>query len=83
MKNYIYTENWFSSEELTKILINISNINPSEEIHVLEIGSFEGRSTIWFLETLLQNKKSTITCVDPWLKARHRCPNCMASVHIF
>ena len=67
MKKYKYTENWLSSGELTEILINISNINPLEEMHILEIGSFEGRSTVWFLEKLLQNKKSTITCIDPWL----------------
>jgi len=62
MKNYKYTENWFSSEDLEQFL----PLNTQEELHILEIGSFEGKSTIWFLENLLQNPKSTITCIDPW-----------------
>lgn len=30
----------------------------------LEIGCFEGRSTVWFLENVLTAPSSTITCVD-------------------
>ena len=30
----------------------------------LEIGSFEGRSAIWFLDNILTHKSSKITCVD-------------------
>jgi predicted O-methyltransferase YrrM len=30
----------------------------------LEIGSFEGRSALWFLENILTHPDSTITCVD-------------------
>ncbi|WP_428666379.1 class I SAM-dependent methyltransferase [Runella sp.] len=33
-------------------------------VKFLEVGSFEGRSTIWFLENILTNPTSTITCVD-------------------
>jgi predicted O-methyltransferase YrrM len=62
MKNYIYTENWFSSDGLGVL----NNIDISKEIHMLEIGSFEGKSTVWYLENILKNPKSTITCVDPW-----------------
>ncbi len=39
-------------------------------VHFLEIGSYEGRSTTWFLEHALCHADSTITCVDlfqlPW-----------------
>tara|TARA_R110000803_G_C11859309_1_gene306941 strand:- start:65 stop:691 length:627 start_codon:yes stop_codon:yes gene_type:complete len=70
MKNYHYTENWFyprpllgsASEDLASNL----PVNDTQERHILEIGSFEGKSTIWFLENLLQNNNSTITCIDPW-----------------
>jgi predicted O-methyltransferase YrrM len=37
-----------------------------KEIHALEIGSYEGRSTCWILDNILTHKDSTITCVDPW-----------------
>ena len=64
MKNYKYTENWFSSQVgIDKIFtLNIEN-----ELHILEIGSFEGKSTVWFLD-ILSHPNSTITCIDPWTK---------------
>lgn len=34
--------------------------------NVLEIGSFEGRSTCWFLNHLLSDT-GTVTCIDPFL----------------
>jgi predicted O-methyltransferase YrrM len=35
-------------------------------VNVLEIGSYEGVSTVWFLSNVLNNDKSTIACVDTW-----------------
>jgi predicted O-methyltransferase YrrM len=62
MKNYKFTEEWFTNDGLSVL----NNLDPTKEIHILEIGCFEGKSTIWFLDNILQNDKSTITCVDPW-----------------
>lgn len=31
---------------------------------MLEVGSFEGRSAIWFLQNILIHPSSTVTCVD-------------------
>ncbi len=33
-------------------------------VHALEIGSYEGRSAVWFLENVLIHDTSTITCID-------------------
>jgi predicted O-methyltransferase YrrM len=63
MRNYIFTENWFTGDGLNVL----NEIDTTQELHILEIGSFEGKSTVWFLENILQNKKSSITCVDPWM----------------
>lgn len=63
MRNFTFTEDWFIEDGLTVL----NNMDTSNELHVLEIGSFEGKSTIWFLDNILQHQKSTITCVDPWL----------------
>lgn len=63
MKNYIFTENWFTDDGLWVL----NDLGGTKELHILEIGSFEGKSTVWFLENFLQNKNSTITCVDPWM----------------
>lgn len=32
---------------------------------LLEIGSFEGRSSVWFLQRVLTGEGATLTCVDP------------------
>lgn len=39
----------------------------SIETHALEIGSCEGRSSCFFVQNILAHKKSTLTCVDPWV----------------
>jgi len=63
MKQYNFTEDWFTLDGLHIV----EQVDYDKELHILEIGSFEGKSTIWFLENVLKNVKSTITCVDPWL----------------
>lgn len=62
-KNYKFTQNWFTMGDWEQFL----KVNPNDELHVLEIGSFEGRSTTWFIDNVLKNEKSTITCVDSWM----------------
>jgi predicted O-methyltransferase YrrM len=63
MKNYNFTQNWFTNNDLVQFL----PLQTQEEIHILEIGSFEGKSSVWFIENLLNNKNSTISCIDPWV----------------
>ena len=64
---YQFTTDWFGNFELQNDLIKTINLDPTNEINILEIGSYEGRSTVWFIETYLHNINSTITCIDPWL----------------
>lgn len=33
---------------------------------VLEVGSFEGRSAVWFLENLIDDPEARLVCVDPF-----------------
>ena len=63
---YKFTANWFGSEEQIEDLKSILP-DSNSELHLLEIGSYEGRSSVWFLDNLLTNKKSTLTCIDPWM----------------
>lgn len=35
-------------------------------LRMLEIGSFEGRSTMWFADKLKENHNSVLHCVDNW-----------------
>lgn len=62
-KNYKFTQNWFTMGDWEQFL----KVNPTDELHILEIGSFEGRSTTWFIDNVLKNQKSTITCIDSWM----------------
>ena len=60
---YIFTVDWFSRNipawtHYLKELKNKPNLN------FLEIGSFQGRSTVWLLENILTDDTSKITCID-------------------
>lgn len=58
----------FSADYVTYVepywLQYLGKLRGREQCHILEIGSYEGRSAIWFLEHLLTHATSTITCVD-------------------
>lgn len=63
-KSKDFTNEWFNSNiPLWEQFLSPLNGN---EIHALEIGSFEGRSAVWLLENVLTHPKSTITCVDSY-----------------
>lgn len=36
------------------------------KIKILEVGSFEGSSTVWFIENLVKNYNCELHCVDRW-----------------
>lgn len=55
----VFTVDWFSGYIPAWTRMFETNGKPT---NVLEIGSFEGRSTCW----LLENTDATITCVDTW-----------------
>jgi len=62
-KGYQFTQDWFSGnipvwEHYLKPFINLS------ELQVLEIGSWEGRSTCWLIDNIMTHESSRITCVD-------------------
>lgn len=37
------------------------------QVTALEIGTFEGRTAVWFLEEILTGDGAQLTCVDPWV----------------
>jgi GR25 family glycosyltransferase involved in LPS biosynthesis/predicted O-methyltransferase YrrM len=69
-KDFIFTNDWFvrniniSMKLLQDLYINLPILNP---ISILEIGSHEGRSTVWMLNNLCIHEDSTITSIDPYL----------------
>jgi len=42
----------------------LKHLKGKPNVHALEIGSFEGRSAIWFLENILIHHTSSITSID-------------------
>ena len=64
MSNYKFDNinaNW---SELRNNILKF--IDPSKELHILEIGSYQGSSACLFSDLILLNKSSTLTCVDPF-----------------
>lgn len=59
-----FTADWFTghAEEWLRVLGHLRD----RPVRALEIGSYEGRSAVWFLENLLTNPASHLTCVDSW-----------------
>lgn len=44
----------------------LSHIDPCEPHKFLEIGCFEGRSTVWFIDNFMHHPASKMICVDTW-----------------
>lgn len=57
--------NWFDKSELKRKAFRF--LNGRRVNHILEIGSFEGRSSVFLAESFLKNELSFLYCVDPFL----------------
>ena len=60
---YSYTADWVTAQTA----LWTSYLQPWQgiaNVQMLEIGSFEGRSAIWFLENVLTAPTATLTCID-------------------
>ena len=63
--NYKITQKWFLGSEIKNSLYTF--LDKSKENKILEIGCFEGLSSAFFADNFLDNPKSSLTCVDPFL----------------
>src|SRR5436305_13213264 len=61
-KEYVFYSDWFSQHipYWKRILNDFKN----RQINVLEVGSFEGRSSTWILDELFKNPKSRLVVID-------------------
>jgi predicted O-methyltransferase YrrM len=57
-----FTSDWFSPN--LQNFEAILSIYKGKPVRFLEIGSFEGRSTVWFLREILTHQNAQITCID-------------------
>ena len=61
--NYIFTVDRFSYN-IQIWTYYLKKLKDKPNLRFLEIGSFEGISTVWLLENILTDDTSTITCID-------------------
>jgi len=66
MEQYKYTKTWFVNSEVNKFILNY--INGYTKNTILEIGCYEGLSSVFFADNLLHHQESSLTCVDPFLQ---------------
>lgn len=72
-KKFKYTNNWFCRNiNVSMKLMKTTFLN--KNIDILEIGSHEGRSTVWMLENLC-TQKSTFTSIDPYISDNNAATN--------
>lgn len=59
----MYTQDWFSGSK-QNFLNHLNHLIGKEGVKILEIGSFEGLSTNWFVDNILTSNNSKIYCID-------------------
>jgi predicted O-methyltransferase YrrM len=67
LNEYKYTKAraWFLGSEIRRYILNYLDNNTQNDI--LEIGCYEGLSSVFFSDNLLNHINSSMTCVDPFL----------------
>lgn len=70
-----FTNNWFKRSIPCMNALSATEKYSERPISILEIGAYEGNSTVWFLENILTHNDSTITSID-------MCPQdtCMSNI---
>lgn len=63
--NYEFTEDWFTGH-INEWIHRLSDLVDTP-CRCLEIGSFEGRSTVWLADNILTHPKASLICIDPLL----------------
>lgn len=63
---YEFTTEWFRTHEphWERLLKPWAAKRPP--LRILEVGSFEGRSSCWLLDNLMSDRRAQLTCIDPW-----------------
>jgi predicted O-methyltransferase YrrM len=62
---YKYSQTWFIDSDIHKGLDGF--VAKTAENRILEIGCFEGLSSVFFADNFIDHPNSRLTCVDPFL----------------
>lgn len=71
-----FTEDWFSGHipHWERLFFRELGWDPASPRRIVEIGAFEGRATLWFLENLLRHEDSRIACLDTFAGGAEHLP---------
>lgn len=58
-----FTQDWFSAN-IGRFSRHLEKFKSKPDLNFLEIGSFEGKSTLWLLDNILTHGSSKIYCLD-------------------
>lgn len=61
---YRFSVEWFKTYDRPQHLLRILGHLTDKPSRMIEVGCFEGESTIWFLENILTHAESSIYCID-------------------
>lgn len=73
MESFTFTNAWFEDQKPYHVRFLSEFDTVSTPIHILEIGCYEGRSTVFFTQ-YLQNNESSLTCIDPFMEGDKTSP---------
>jgi len=62
-KDYRYSVDWVSTNEKSWSE-NLAHLKGKPDVHGLEIGTYEGRTAIWFLDNILTHPSAKVTVID-------------------
>lgn len=65
-RGLVFTTDWFHGG-IMHDTNSIIQLKKDDSLNLLEIGAFEGKSTVWFNDTYLSHDESTMTVIDPFL----------------
>jgi len=60
-----FTNEWFD-HNIAHLEQLLSPLRDKPDVRMLEIGAYEGRSTLWFLDHILTGPRSRLISVDTW-----------------
>ena len=77
---YQFTKDWFHwAPEVWSQLIPLLPVRTEQKRHFIEIGAFEGRSTVWIAENMMA-AQDHLTCIDTWEGGEENSAEDMAAV---
>lgn len=62
---YEFSMDWVTTHERNWLRI-FAELIERPSVRMLEVGSAEGRSSVWWLQNILTHQSSHLTCVDTW-----------------